>query len=163
MAFALDLSRFIEKAQGNAETVIRKTGTDMLAKLIDRSPVGNPDVWLSMNPVTDIATGKTSTQGKTPDGYVGGRFRANWQVAFGSAPSGEVDRVDKDGDATLAAGKVVLNAYKAGVDSIWLANNLPYSYRLEMGHSAQAPQGMAGITAAEFQTYVNQAVRELDK
>ncbi|WP_417659997.1 hypothetical protein [Pseudidiomarina sp.] len=162
MAFALDLSKFIEKAQGNTEMVIRKTGTDMLAKLIDRSPVGNPDVWLSMNPVTDISTGKTSTQGKAPDGYVGGRFRGNWQVAFDSAPGGEVDRVDPDGKSTLAIGKVVLSAYKSGVGSIWLANNVPYSYSLEMGHSSQAPQGMAGITAAEFQTYVNQAVRELD-
>ena len=146
MAFALDLSRFIEKAQGNAEAVVRKVGIDMLAKVVDRSPVGNPDLW----------------KGGGPEGYVGGRFRRNWQVTFGRPAQGEVDGVDPGGSATNAAGAAVLASYRSGISSIWLANNVPYAYRLEMGHSSQAPLGVAGVTATEFQSFVDQAVRELD-
>lgn len=146
MAFALDLSKFIEKAQGNAETVVRKVGIDMLAKVVDRSPVGNPDLW----------------KGGGPEGYVGGRFRRNWQVTFGRPAQGEVDGVDPSGSATNSAGAAVLASYRSGINSIWLANNVPYSYRLEMGHSSQAPLGVAGVTATEFQSFVDQAVRELD-
>ena len=146
MAFALDLSRFIEKAQGNAETVVRKVGIDMLAKVVDRSPVGNPDLW----------------KGGGPAGYVGGRFRGNWQVTFGAPARDEIARADASGSATNAAGAAVLAAYRSGINSIWLANNAPYAYRLEMGHSSQAPLGVAGVTAAEFQTFVDQAVGELD-
>lgn len=146
MAFALDLSKFIEKAQGNAEDVVRKVGTDMLAKVVDRSPVGNPDLW----------------KGDGPAGYVGGRFRGNWQVTFGAPARDEIARADASGSATNAAGAAVLASYRSGISSIWLANNVPYSYSLEMGHSSQAPLGVAGVTAAEFQTFVDQAVRELD-
>lgn len=146
MSFALDLTKFIEKAQGNAETVVRKVGIDMLAKVVDRSPVGNPDLW----------------KGGGPDGYVGGRFRGNWQVTFGAPARDEIERVDASGSATNAAGAAVLASYRSGISSIWLANNVPYSYSLEMGHSSQAPLGVAGVTAAEFQTFVDQAVRELD-
>ena len=146
MAFALDLSKFIEKAQGNAEAVVRKVGIDMLAKVVDRSPVGNPDLW----------------KGGGPAGYVGGRFRGNWQVTFGAPARDEIARADASGSATNAAGAAVLASYRSGINSIWLANNVPYSYSLEMGHSSQAPLGVAGVTATEFQSFVNQAVRELD-
>jgi len=146
MSFALDLTKFIEKAQGNAETVVRKVGIDMLAKVVDRSPVGNPDLW----------------KGGGPDGYVGGRFRGNWQVTFGAPARDEIERVDASGSATNAAGAAVLASYRSGISSIWLANNVSYSYSLEMGHSSQAPLGVAGVTATEFQTFVDQAVRELD-
>ena len=146
MAFALDLSKFIEKAQGNAEDVVRKVGTGMLAKVVDRSPVGNPDLW----------------KGGGPAGYVGGRFRGNWQVTFGAPARDEIARADASGSATNAAGAAVLASFHGGISSIWLANNVPHAYRLEMGHSSQAPLGVAGVTATEFQSFVDQAVRELD-
>lgn len=53
------------------------------------------------------------------------------------------------------AAKALLPQYPAEEDDA-------YAYRLETGYSTQAPLGMAGVTAAEFQTFVNQAVRELD-
>lgn len=147
MAFALDLSKFIEKAQGNAETVVRKVGIDMLAKVVDRSPVGNPENWKS----------------PPPAGYVGGRFRGNWQVTFGAPAQEEIARIDSDGSATNAAGAAVMVSFLSGINSIWLANNVPYAYRLEMGHShIQAPLGIAGVTAAEFQAFVNDRAKELD-
>jgi len=189
MSFALDLSKFIEKAQGNAEEVVRKVGIDMLAKVVDRSPVGNPDLWAvnatasqynnavsewnaalrddpaNLNASGRLRRGLKVNDGmdiKAPEGYVGGRFRGNWQVAFDLRPEDEISRVDANGAATKAAGKALFNSYSSGVKSIWLVNNVPYAYRLETGYSTQAPLGMAGVTAAEFQTFVDQAVRELD-
>lgn len=147
MSFEIDLRAFIEKAKGNSELVVRKVGTDMLARVINRSPVGNPDLWES----------------PPPPGYVGGRFRGNWQVTFGAQATGETGRVDPNGASTLQAGQAVLAAYQGSVNSIWLTNTVPYAYRLEMGWSNQAPQGMARITAAEFQQFVNRAAQELDR
>lgn len=147
MAFELDLRAFIDKAKGNADQVVRKVGTDMLARIIDRSPVGNPSLW----------------QNPPPLGYVGGRFRGNWQVTFNAQAVSEVARIDAAGGATKAAGAAVLAAYQSGVDSIWLTNTVPYAYRLETGWSTQAPAGMARITAAEFQQFINKAVQELDR
>lgn len=147
MAFELDLRRFVEKAKGNSEQVVRKVGIDMLARIIDRSPVGNPDLWES----------------PPPAGYVGGRFRGNWQVTFGAQAISETGRIDAGGGETLRAGQAVLAAYQNGVSSIWLTNTVPYAYRLEIGWSDQAPKGVARVTAAEFQQFINKAVQELDR
>lgn len=147
MSFELDLRAFIDKAKGNSELVVRKVGIDMLARIIDRSPVGNPDLWES----------------PPPAGYVGGRFRGNWQVTFGAEARSETGRIDARGGETLRAGQAVMAAYQNGVNSIWLTNTVPYAQRLEYGHSSQAPQGMARITSAEFQQFVNKAAQELDR
>ncbi|SFB19128.1 hypothetical protein [Azotobacter beijerinckii] len=148
MSFELDLRAFVEKAKGNADQVVKKVGTDMLAKIVERSPVGHPELWKS----------------PPPPGYVGGRFRGNWQVTFGAPATAEVNRIDAEGGSTKAAGAAVLAAYQSGINSIWLTNTVPYAMALEFGHSIrQAPQGMARVTAAEFQQFVNNAVRELDR
>lgn len=147
MSFELDLRAFIEKAKGNSEQVVRKVGIDMLARIIDRSPVGNPDLWKS----------------PPPPGYVGGRFRGNWQVTFDAQATAETGRIDAGGGETNRAGQAVLAAYRAGVNSIWLTNTVPYAVPLEYGHSSQAPAGMVRVTAAEFQQFVDRAVQELDR
>lgn len=147
MAFQVDLRAFIDKAKGNSELVVRKVGLDMLARIIDRSPVGNPDLW------------------QTPPaaGYVGGRFRGNWQVTFGTQAISETGRIDPSGNDTLRAGQAVMAAYQRGIDSIWLSNTVPYALPLEFGWSSQAPAGVARVTAAEFQQFVNQAAKELSR
>lgn len=45
MSFSLDLKAFAEKAKGNAEIVIKKVAIDLLGAVVDRSPVGNPELW----------------------------------------------------------------------------------------------------------------------
>jgi hypothetical protein len=93
-------------------------------------------------------------------GYVGGRFRGNWQVSIGSPKTSEVKRIDPGGAATIAEGALVIEAAVAG-PSIWLMNNVPYAERLEHGWSKQAPAGVVKITVAEFQSIVNEQVRAL--
>lgn len=147
MAFTLDLRTFIDKAMGNADIVVRKVAIDMLAKTVDRSPVGNPTLWDS----------------PPPPGYVGGRFRGNWQVSFDAPTITEISRIDAAGSATLSAGQAVIQAYHSTVGSIWLMNNVAYAQRLEYGHSSQAPAGVVRVTVAEFQMFVNRAAQELSR
>lgn len=90
-------------------------------------------------------------------GYVGGRFRANWQFQIATPAAGEVDAVDSSGNKTLGVIQAGIQTLKLG-DTAYLVNNLPYAIPLEYGHSSQAPAGMVGTTVAEFQQIVLEAV-----
>lgn len=139
--FELDLKRFAEKAGDKIDLVFRKVGIDMLTRVILRSPVADPARW------------------KRPrKGYVGGRFRANWQVAIGNPPRGTVEFHDKSGRIAIAKGTATALGVKAG-QTLWLCNNVPYARRLEFGHSKQAPAGMVRITVKEFKQMVEKAAR----
>ena len=102
-----------------------------------------------------------------------GRFRANWQVAIGSVPSGTLELDDKSGTATVSKADVKLMGAKAG-DTIYLANNLPYAMMLEEGgygdgpktvggFSKKAPQGMVALTVQEFSGIVKKIGIELSR
>ncbi|RJG10916.1 hypothetical protein D3879_14645 [Pseudomonas cavernicola] len=146
MSFSLDLTKFIEKAKANTELVVQKVAIDMLSAVVDRSPVGNAELWL------DPSAG---------EGYIGGRFRGNWQVSFNVAATGALDRIDPQGSSIKQAGVTFIQAYTSEIGSIWMMNNVPYAQRLEYGHSSQAPNGMVRLTVTEFQIFVNKAVQEL--
>lgn len=188
MSFSLDLARFVEKAKGNTEQIVQKVAIDMLSAVVDRSPVGNPELWaanatatqynievdienarLRSDPANLTKAGRLRKGLKindsmslvSGDGYVGGRFRGNWQVSFNVAATGETGVIDANGQSTKAAGAVVLQAFTSGIGSIWVMNNVPYAQPLEFGHSSQAPNGMVRLTVIEFQAFVNQAAREL--
>lgn len=131
--FGLDIARFVEKAKAAPEQVVRKVGLDLASRVVLRSPVDT------------------------------GRFRANWNVAFGRADTLTTPSTDKTGGKTLERVRVQLNGWAPGQD-IYLTNSLPYAIPLEYGWSKkQAPQGMVRITVTEFQTFVNAAVAELPK
>lgn len=94
------------------------------------------------------------TKGK---GYVGGRFRGNWQVSVSFPSTQPIDRIDPNGSQTIAAGAAALEAFTAG-PSIYIMNNLPYALRLENGWSKQAPAGMVAVTVVEFERLARQAI-----
>jgi hypothetical protein len=94
-------------------------------------------------------------------GYVGGRFRSNWQTMIGAMPSGTLDSVDPSGQAAIARGAAVIEATTVG-PAIFIVNNLPYAHRLEFDSwSKQAPAGMVRVTVAEFNSIVEQQARAL--
>jgi hypothetical protein len=96
-------------------------------------------------------------------GYVGGRFRGNWQTSVGSAATGAIDQVDPSGRGTMAAAAAALASFQAG-PPIYIMNNLPYGTRLEYeGWSKQAPAGMVRITVAEFNDIVRRVVGGLSE
>ena len=186
--FALDIAEFAAKAMANAELVVQKVAIDALSSVVKRSPVGNPELWaanahatqynnavdfenarLRADTVNLNKAGRLKAGRKIKDsmpivagaGYVGGRFRGNWQVAFNVAPTGETGVVDKNGSATIAAGAAVIQAFTSSIGSIWLMNNTAYAEPLEYGHSTQAPNGMVRLTVIEIQHFINDAVRGL--
>lgn len=94
----------------------------------------------------------------TGQGYVGGRFRGNWQFSIDSPSTAELDRIDPSGSETIAALLNQVQALTIG-QTAYIVNNLPYAVPLEYGHSTQAPSGMVRVTLANFQAIVDQAIR----
>ncbi len=189
-AFTAAITAFVDKAKANQEAVVRAIGIRILNQLVMMSPVGNPELWginqtaasynqavydhneaQKSDPANLTKTGRLKKKArlvdgmdiKAPPGYTGGRFRGNWQVSFDAPTTDETGRVDKTGNLTKAAGNYTLSLFKVGMKAIYFCNNVPYAYRLEMGHSSQAPGGMVRITAAEFQRFFEEAVREVTK
>lgn len=127
--FALRLHELIEKAKAAPEQVVRKVGLDIAESLVDKSPVDT------------------------------GRFKANWNCAFGRIDPLTTPSTDKGGERTKNRIRIQLNGWQGG-DTIFLTNSLPYAIPLEYGHSKQAPLGMVRLTATQFQTFIDKAVRE---
>lgn len=142
--FAREMRAFTDKTADKLTLAVQKISLEMFSRVILRSPVGNPSLWKDPKP-----------------GYVGGRFRANWQVAIGSVPSGTLELTDATGAATVSKAQAVAMGVQAG-QTITLVNNLPYAQRLEEGHSkAQAPFGMVALTVQDFQLVAQQIGFEL--
>lgn len=71
MSFALDVSKFVEKAKKNPETVMRQVSIKLFSAIIKASPVDT------------------------------GRFRMNWMASGGTPASGTTDAVDKSGNIAI--------------------------------------------------------------
>lgn len=138
--FTLELEAFADKAKGAVDGIVGSSVAEIARRLDERSPVGDASYWKS----------------KPPKGYVGGRFRGNWQLGVGTIPVAETGRIDPSGGATLGAIITEIPTEAAG-KVFWLANNVPYAQPIEDGHSRQAPTGLVGLTALEFPSIVEQA------
>lgn len=188
-SFMRSINLFVDNAQTDMETVVKKTGFKILAQLVQMSPVGNPELWevnqtaVSYNQAVfehneelrkdpnNLTPKKRQLKKrvrvndamdiKAPSGYTGGRFRGNWQVTFDTPADGETGRIDKSGRMTVSMGNYVLEHFKVGMSTIYFTNNVPYAYPLEMGHSKQAPNGMVAITAQNVSQFFREAMAEV--
>lgn len=102
-SFELDIQRFVDRAKGNIDLVVRKVALDMFKRVILKSPVDT------------------------------GRFRGNWQVAIGSIPAGTLEINDKAGTATIAKVTAATLQLKAGqvitlVNNLAYARALEYGH-----------------------------------
>jgi len=144
MGFAEDLAAIANKIDARAHLVVRKIVIDVGTSLVMKSPVGDPTYWI-MEP---------------PPGYVGGRYRGNWQFGFGAADTKITDNVDKSGGVSI--GRITSETPNKPAGGVfYITNSLPYGPRLETGWSRQAPHGMVRLTITEFQPIVAAAVRAL--
>ncbi|MGU9821143.1 hypothetical protein [Pseudomonas sp. LF090] len=91
-------------------------------------------------------------------GYVGGRFRGNWQFSIDTPAEGVLDQIDVSGNVSIAVLKAQVQTLTAG-QTAYIVNNLPYGIALEYGHSTQAPSGMIRVTLSQFQKTVDDAIR----
>lgn len=146
MSFAQDIQKFAQHCIDNADLVVRKTVLDVGKSLVERTPVGNPELW--QNP------------DNKPDGYVGGHARANWSHSIGALVNQEFKEIDATGGASIdrIVGSVPV---KAAGKVHYIQNSLPYMQALEDGHSTQAPAGIVAVTEVEFHDYVEKAIGEL--
>lgn len=102
-SFSLNIQRFVDKANGNLDLVVRKISLELFHRVIVKSPV-------------DI-----------------GRFKGNWQVAIGSIPAGTLELNDKSGTATISRVTAATLALKAGdliylVNNLEYARALEYGH-----------------------------------
>jgi len=145
-AFEIALDDFIENTVPDQHLAVqKKIAIELLGRIIEKTPVGNPDLW------------KESSL-PAPKGYVGGRARANWQISVGT-PGSSADASPEKGVKTKmpisgfqeAEGFTAMATAKAG-GTIWIYNNVRYIKRLEDGHSQrQAPAGMVAVSLAEIE------------
>ena len=187
--FLAAIQLFVDSSKQDMDQVVRRTGIKILGRLVEMSPVGQPDIWevnqtasayntavkehnaaLRENPANLTKAGRLkrglrvndSMDIKKPEGYVGGRFKNNWYVGFDNQPTESNDTPDASGQGSNSRGLAMLEVFRVGhVSSIYFTNNLPYAQALENGHSSQAPGGMVRITAAEFQRFFSEAVSEV--
>lgn len=138
--FAVQLQAFKDKTDREMNDLVGLVVIKIAQRLDERSPVGDALYWKS----------------PPPKGYVGGRFRGNWQLGVGTIPAGETGRIDPVGEATVGAVIAAVPEDAAG-RLFYLANNVPYAGPIEDGWSRQAPNGLVALTAMEFQAIVDEA------
>ena len=187
--FLAAIQMFVDSSKQEVDEVVRRTGMKILGRLVDMSPVGQPDIWKVNQTATSYNTAvrehnaalrddsanltkagrlkrglrvDDSMDIKKPEGYVGGRFKNNWYVGFDSQPVNTNDTPDASGQGSNSRGMAVLEVFRVGqVSSIYFTNNLPYAQALENGHSTQAPGGMVGITAIDAAQLFREAMSEV--
>jgi hypothetical protein len=120
-----DPSLFAGLVEEEVGKKLRIISMALLTEIVQRSPVGNPDLWIS----------------PAPKGYTGGSFRASHIVSLGSPDYSEPSAPDRVGTKTIQQGAAVVAQGKP-FSVIYIQSNLPYSERLENGHSKQAPTGV---------------------
>lgn len=196
----VQMERIAERIKGDQKAVVQKVMLNLVTKIIERSPVGNPENWKANqgmlqqrraydqyanlhNMAVDVDPNNFNASGQLKrgikyrsrltkreksenfalpagKGYVGGHFRANWNMALNASDETTSDEVDKSGGRSIQQAKQGLQTLKIG-DTVYFTNALPYAQRLEYeGWSMQAPAGMVRVTITEFNAAVEQAINE---
>lgn len=151
MSFDVDLKALCEAYKERADSVVGNIVESIVGEIDWRSPIGDAVYWKS----------------PAPKGYVGGRFRNNWQLGIGSvnyATNSGTDRSakNKKTGGTTTHGIIASIPAEAAGKVFYVSNSLPYAQALEYGHSRQAPGpgGVLGLTVAMFQQIVRQAIED---
>ena len=69
-----------------------------------------------------------------------GRARANWRVGLNRAVETATENTDRSGSATISENEAQIQRRSLDED-IYISNNVDYIGELNMGSSAQAPEG----------------------
>lgn len=111
-SFSEQVAAWNKKAAQKVDKDVRGITLALFSRVILDSPVGNPTLW----------------KHPAPKGYVGGRFRGNWNVSINTPDATTTENKDKSGAVTIAKAKK--NIGGAGTVT-YMCNALPYAYRLE--------------------------------
>ncbi|QHJ78673.1 MAG: hypothetical protein [Bacteriophage sp.] len=184
--FLQSINAFVDETKTHSELVVKKACIEVLQDIIRISPVGQPELWainqtaveyntavsdynssLRDNPDNLTKNGRLKRGLKINDSmdikkranYSGGRFRGNWQITFDKPATGKINRIDPSGADTLREGIAQIGEFNCAVKSVYFTNNLPYSVKLEFGHSTQAPNGIVRVAALNAQTHFENATK----
>ena len=153
--FGDDFTDFARKTLLRADLLKRAVAIKLFSSIIKDSPTGDPDYW----------------KGKPPKGYVGGRFKGNWNCTINApdtsrieAPPGaktvaEYRNFPTEGQRLADVMKVCQASDRKDVN--WLSNSLPYAVRLEYGWSRQSPQGMVRRNHARAKRLIAQELQRV--
>jgi len=136
-------SNYLLRAKSAAQEVSKMVLIEIGARLIDRSPVGNPALWKEQPPHPGI-------------NYIPGRFKNNWHLSVDQLSTDIFYASDKTGDAANQRIRAAIPRFPLG-HTYYFNNNLPYAKKLEDGWSSQAPFGMVMLTELEFPQIVRDA------
>jgi len=176
--FEIKMKMLMDRTERNLAAFVRESVIEIASRIVQRSPVGNPDLW-GVNDVTMMnremyqvwreQAGKKRVSGKTlsrkfkskaPKGYVGGRFRGNWQYGNNRKPVGDLPDIDSSGASSM--GRIETGVSTSPPFAVhYITNNLPYAMALERGHSSQAPQGIVGLVALEVNGIADSALEKI--
>ena len=150
-SFAIDLTRFCQKADMDMKLVIRKITLEAFKRIILRTPVDT------------------------------GMARGNWQVSAGAPVTVQISDGDKSGTATLSKSEAGVLSWQCQgslfmVNNLPYIGKLEYGgypnppkvgtrikgqkfgeIRSASGYSRQAPQGMVRLTLAEMEAWAQSA------
>ena len=113
--WSIPMDTLAARAKTDVETVARKLTLDLFRSVVLKSPVDT------------------------------GRFRANWNVSYGTPDYTTTQSVERGRGLTEASKALTLPI--GGVQ--YMSNGLPYARQLEYGWSKQAPAGMVRLSVIE--------------
>ncbi len=139
-----------QKSLDACERTVNSTVREMVQKIIDRTPVGDPSLW----------------HYPAPKGYKPGTLQASWEINnSNSSRDVNTGRFKKQGQSSASSNTaeqwegIKLNINSSPV--ITIANRQPYAWRVEYGSwSTQAPTGMMRITIAEYASILERNARQ---
>ncbi len=113
---------------------VNATLLDMYRSIVQRTPVGDPNLW---HPPY------------WPKDYKPGTLKASWNISFNNSQrdtNGQFANSEQITDSGGLSFKINSDNKQEAV----IYNSQPYAQRVEMGWSTQAPVGMMRISIAEY-------------
>lgn len=120
--------------------IINATALQMYKRIVDRTPIGNPNLW---HPPY------------WPKNYIPGTLKASWNLSFNGVQRNTTGQFSSSDQLVTSGGlSLRLNSTNSN-QAITISNPQPYAQRVETGWSTQAPSGMMRITVAEYTSIVD--------
>lgn len=153
MTFGTDLESACNLVLGQTKQIVRGTIAGVNRRIIQRTPVGDPNLWLFKNSNGQYVD-YLSAKGY-PAGYVGGSLRSSWQASIGAPNITPPLAAARNQTLVISEANAVAFVVELG-QTYYLTSALPYSNRVEMGWSSQQPNGMVRRSVAEAQAAADQ-------
>ena len=128
-----------EQLLSQQEKIITRAASQVYKEVVDRTPVGRPELW----------------QSAPPAGYEPGDLRKAWEINWGNGFIHATATYSGKLGAVSGAGFYMLG------DDIVIRNQLDYAYAVEYGWSKkQAPRGMMRISIKLYQSFLDKETKK---